>query len=36
MHGSTLMYAGIPVNRDVLLMKGGDFASLLFVIREIG
>lgn len=35
MHGSTLMYAGIPVNRLYLSLKGGDFASLLFEIREV-
>lgn len=36
MHGSTLMYAGIPINRIILTLKGGDFASLLFDVREIG
>lgn len=35
MHGNTLMYAGIPVSRDILSLKGGDFASLLFVISEV-
>ena len=36
LHGSTLMYAGIPISRDILTLKGGDFASLVFEIREIG
>ena len=36
LHGSTLMHAGIPISRDILSLKGGDFASLLFEIREIG
>ena len=35
MHGNTLMYAGIPVSRDILSLKGGDFASRLFVISEV-
>ena len=35
MHGSTLMYAGIPVSRNILTLKGGDFASLLFEISEV-
>lgn len=35
MHGSTLMYAGIPVSRELLSLKGGDFASLLFEISEV-
>ncbi len=33
-HGNTLMYAGIPISRDILALKGGDFASLLFVIER--
>ena len=35
MHGSTLMYAGIPISRNVLTLKGGDYASLLFEISEV-
>ena len=35
MHGSTLMYAGIPINREYLSLKGGDFASLLFEISAL-
>ena len=35
LHGSTLMQAGIPISRQLLTMKGGDFASLLFEIREV-
>ena len=35
LHGSTLMSAGIPISRDILTVKGGDFTSLLFEIREI-
>jgi hypothetical protein len=29
------MYAGIPVSRNILTLKGGDFASLLFEISEV-
>ena len=35
MHGSTLMNAGIPISRETLTLKGGDFASLLYEIREV-
>ena len=35
MHGSTLMYAGIPISREILTSKGGDFSSLLFEITEV-
>ena len=35
MHGSTLMYAGIPISRGLMTLKGGDFASLLFEIEEV-
>ena len=35
LHGATLMRAGIPISREVLSRKGGDFASLVFVIRAI-
>ena len=35
MHGSTLMYAGIPISRNILTLKGGDYASLLFEISEV-
>jgi alpha-galactosidase len=35
LHGSTLMRVGIPVSREVLSRKGGDFASLLFEIRVV-
>ena len=35
LHGSTLMQAGIPISRETLTLKGGDFASLLFEIREV-
>ncbi|MBE5998123.1 MAG: alpha-galactosidase [Eubacteriales bacterium] len=34
LHGSTLMHAGIPISRQLLTMKGGDFASVLLEIRE--
>lgn len=33
-YGDELMYAGIPVDREVLNKKGGDFASLIFVLRK--
>jgi alpha-galactosidase len=35
MHGNTLMYAGIPISREILTCKGGDFSSLLFEIQEV-
>lgn len=31
--GDELMYAGIPVNRKLFTKRGGDFASLLYVIE---
>ena len=36
LHGSTLMNAGIPISREILTVKGGDFTSLLFEITETG
>lgn len=33
-YGDELMYAGIPIDREVLNQKGGDFASLLYVLQE--
>lgn len=34
-YGSELMYAGIPIDREELNEKGGDFASLLYVLEKI-
>lgn len=34
-YGSELMYAGIPVKRKVYDRLGGDFTSLLFVIKAV-
>ncbi len=34
-YGSELMYIGIPVERDLLDKLGGDFTSLLFVIKAV-
>ncbi|MCI9124920.1 MAG: alpha-galactosidase [Eubacterium sp.] len=34
-YGAELMYAGIPINRTDLMIKGGDFASLLYIIKKI-
>ncbi|MDO5136385.1 MAG: alpha-galactosidase [Eubacteriales bacterium] len=31
-YGSELMYAGIPISREILNQKGGDFASVLFTL----
>ncbi|MDO5135761.1 MAG: alpha-galactosidase [Eubacteriales bacterium] len=31
-YGSELMYAGIPISREILNKKGGDFASVLFTL----
>ena len=33
-YGSELMYAGIPIDREELNEKGGDFASLLYVLKK--
>ena len=33
-YGDELMKAGIPIDRLQLFMKGGDFASLLFVVKS--
>ena len=33
-YGDELMYVGIPVDRERLNEKGGDFASLIYVLRE--
>lgn len=33
-YGDELMYAGIPVDRELLNKAGGDFASLLYVLQE--
>lgn len=33
--GDELMYAGIPVDRRELDRRGGDFASLVYVLKEI-
>ena len=35
LHGSTLMYAGIPISRQLLALRGGDFTSILFEIEEV-
>lgn len=35
-YGDELMYVGIVIHRDDLNRKGGDFASLLYTIEEIG
>lgn len=34
--GSELVYAGIPIDRTLLSFKGGDFASLLFTLKQQG
>ena len=34
-YGDELMYAGIPIDRTELNRRGGDFASLLYVLKEI-
>lgn len=34
-YGDELMYAGIPVDRQYLTDKGGDFAALLFLLKEM-
>ena len=34
-YGDELMYAGIPVDRRELDRRGGDFASLIYVLKEI-
>ena len=34
-YGSELMYVGIPIDREELNEKGGDFASLLYVLKKI-
>ena len=33
-YGDELMYAGIPIDRNLLTKRGGDFASLLYVIES--
>ncbi len=33
-YGDELMYVGIPVDRERLNKKGGDFASLIYVLKE--
>lgn len=33
-YGDELMYVGIPLDRERLNKKGGDFASLIFVLKE--
>lgn len=38
-YGNELMYVGIPVDRNALNEKGGDFASILYtleVVQELG
>lgn len=34
-YGDELMNAGIPISRELLSMKGGDFASVLFEIEAV-
>ncbi|MCI9613870.1 MAG: alpha-galactosidase [Dorea sp.] len=34
-YGSELMYAGIPIDRNLLNNKSMDFSSLLFVIKQV-
>lgn len=34
-YGDELMYAGIPIDREDLNKKGGDFASLLYTLKRI-
>ena len=34
-YGDELMRAGIPVDRQELNKKGGDFASLLYTIKKV-
>lgn len=33
-YGTELMYAGILIDREILSQKGGDFSSILFVLKE--
>ena len=33
-YGTELMYAGIPIDRNLLNRKSMDFASLLFIIKQ--
>ena len=33
--GDELMHAGIPISRNILSLKGGDFASLLFEVEAV-
>ena len=33
-YGDELMYVGIPLDRERLNKKGGDFASLIYVLKE--
>ena len=34
-YGSELMYGGIPIDRRELVKKGGDFASLVYVVKQV-
>ncbi|MCD7866915.1 MAG: alpha-galactosidase [Clostridiales bacterium] len=34
-HGDELMYAGIPIDRGYLTEKGEDFASIMFILKEV-
>lgn len=34
-YGNELMYAGIPIDREMLNKKGGDFASVLYTLKAI-
>ncbi len=34
-YGNELMYAGIPIDREALNKKGGDFASILYTLEAV-
>ena len=34
-YGNELMYAGIPIDREILNKKGGDFASVLYTLEAV-
>lgn len=34
-YGDELMSAGIPIDREELNKKGGDFASLLYTLKKV-
>lgn len=34
-YGDELMHVGIPIDREILNEKGGDFASLLYILKKV-